>query len=140
MSTFERIKSLAKNHGESIKGLSSKLGFGESTIYKWKEQEPKGKDLAKVADHFGVTTDYLLGRTDTPQFTRRDERDVQKTLEGMIEGLSDKNALSYMKNGDEEISEEDAELLRASLENAVRTSKILAKKKFTPKKYRKNNA
>ena len=57
----------------------------------------------------------------------------------MIEGLSDKNALSYMKNGDEEISEEDAELLRASLENAVRTSKILAKKKFTPKKYRKNN-
>ncbi|NMV51775.1 transcriptional regulator, partial [Lactobacillus reuteri] len=57
----------------------------------------------------------------------------------MFNGLSDKNALSYMKNGDQEIDEEDAELLRASLENAIRTSKILAKKKFTPKKYRKND-
>ncbi|MBB1109441.1 helix-turn-helix transcriptional regulator [Limosilactobacillus sp. pH52_RY] len=136
---FERIKQLAKNRGVSLKKVATDLGFGENTIYKWKTQSPKGEYLEKVADYFDVTTDYLLGRTDTPQFTRKDERDVQKILNEMIEGLSDQNALSYMKNGDEEISPEDAELLRASLENAVRTSKILAKKKFTPKKYRKNN-
>lgn len=136
---FERIKQLAKNRGVSLKKVATDLGFGENTIYKWKTQSPKGEYLEKVADYFDVTTDYLLGRTDTPQFTRKDEKDVQKILNEMIEGLSDQNALSYMKNGDEEISPEDAELLRASLENAVRTSKILAKKKFTPKKYRKNN-
>ena len=136
---FERIKQLAKNRGVSLKKVATDLGFGENTIYKWKTQSPKGEYLEKVADYFDVTTDYLLGRTDTPQFTRKDERDVQKILNEMIEGLSDQNALSYMKNGDEEISPEDAELLRASLENAVRTSKLLAKKKFTPKKYRKNN-
>lgn len=138
MTTFERIKNLAKNRGESIKRLSSNLGFGESTIYKWKEQDPKGKDLAKVADHFGVTTDYLLGRTDTPQFTRKDERDVQKILTDMTEGLSNDSSLAYMKNGGEEIDEEDAELLRASLENVIRQSKLIAKQKFTPKKYRKD--
>ena len=137
MSTFERIKKLAKDHGESIKKLSTTLGFGESTIYKWKEQEPKGKDLAKVADHYGVTTDYLLGRTDTPQFTRKDERDVQKILEEMTQGLNNKNELAFLKNGSQEIDPEDAELLSASLENVIRQSKLIAKQKFTPKKYRK---
>lgn len=139
MTVFDRVKKLAEKQGISIVELEEKLDFGRNSLYSWNKKTPNGDRLKKVADFFNVTTDYLLGRTSTPTFTRRDERDVQKTLEGMIEGLSDKNALSYMKNGDEEISEEDAELLRASLENAVRTSKILAKKKFTPKKYRKNN-
>lgn len=139
MTTFERIKQLARKQHISIKKLSTDLGFGESTIYKWKEQEPKGKDLAKVADHFHVSTDYLLGRTDTPQFTRKDERDVQKILTDMTEGLSNDSSLAYMKNGGEEIDKEDAELLRASLENVIRQSKLIAKQKFTPKKYRKNN-
>lgn len=137
MTVFDRVKKLAEKQGISIVELEEKLDFGRNSLYSWKKKTPKGDRLKKVADFFNVTTDYLLGRTPTPTFSRRDERDVQKTLEEMIEGLSDKNALSYMKNGDAEISEEDAELLRSSLENAVRTSKILAKKKFTPKKYRK---
>lgn len=137
MTLFERLQALAKKRGESVQDAAEKSGLSKNLFYKWKTSEPKGADLKKVADHFDVSVDYLLGRTPTPTFSRRDELDVQKTLEEMIEGLSDKNALSYMKNGDAEISEEDAELLRSSLENAVRTSKILAKKKFTPKKYRK---
>lgn len=134
---YNRIKELADKQNLSIRRLEEKLGFGNGVINRWRKTTPGIDKVEAVANFFNVTTDYLLGRTSTPQFTRRDERDVQKTLEEMIEGLSDKNALSYMKNGDTEISEEDAELLRSSLENAVRTSKILAKKKFTPKKYRK---
>ena len=91
-----------------------------------------------MANYFDVSIDYLLGRTDTPQFTRKDERDVQKILTDMTEGLSNDSSLAYMKNGGEEIDEEDAELLRASLENVIRQSKLIAKQKFTPKKYRKD--
>ena len=80
----------------------------------------------------------MLGLTGTPQFTRRDELDVQKTLEEMTEGLNNESSLAYMKNGGEEIDPEDAELLKASLENVIRQSKLLAKRKFTPKKYRKD--
>lgn len=40
---------------------------------------------------------------------------------------------SISENGGVEIDEEDAELLRDSLERTVRRSKILAKEKFTPK-------
>lgn len=136
---FDRIKQLSSSKGVSLKKIATDLGFGENTIYKWKTQSPKGEYLDKVADYFDVSVDYLLGRTNTPQFTRRDERDVQKILTDMTEGLSNDSALAYMKNGGEEIDEEDAELLRASLENVIRQSKLIAKQKFTPKKYRKGN-
>ncbi|WP_301875977.1 helix-turn-helix domain-containing protein [Limosilactobacillus oris] len=136
---FDRIKQLSSSKGVSLKRIATDLGFGENTIYKWKTQSPKGEYLDKVADYFDVSVDYLLGRTNTPQFTRRDERDVQKILTDMTEGLSNDSALAYMKNGGEEIDEEDAELLRASLENVIRQSKLIAKQKFTPKKYRKDN-
>lgn len=135
---FDRVKQLSSDRGVSLKKVATDLGFGENTIYKWKTQSPKGEYLDKVADYFDVSVDYLLGRTPTPQFTKRDERDVQKILTDMTEGLSNDSSLAYMKNGGEEIDEEDAELLRASLENVIRQSKLIAKQKFTPKKYRKD--
>lgn len=143
MSEFSnRLTDLREEKGWSKTYVAKSIGLKSMQTYaNWEygRTEPDFEMTTKLAELFNVTTDYLLGRTPTPQFTRRDERDVQKTLEEMFNGLSDKNALSYMKNGDQEIDEEDAELLRASLENAIRMSKILAKKKFTPKKYRKND-
>lgn len=139
MTLFERIQTLAKSRGENMQEAAIKSGLSKNLFYRWKSSEPKGADLKKVADHFGVSVDYLLGRTNTPQFTRKDERDIQKILTDMTEGLSNDSSLAYMKNGGEEIDEEDAELLRASLENVIRQSKLIAKQKFTPKKYRKNN-
>ena len=137
-STYERIKLLAEKQKISIRKVEEDLGFGNGTLNRWRKNTPGADKLSKVADYFGVTTDYLLGRTDTPEFTRRDERDVQNILKDMTEGLSNDSALAYMKNGGEEIDEEDAELLKASLENVIRQSKLLAKQKFTPKKYRKD--
>lgn len=120
--------------------LAKKMGFDKSTMSKIENGTRKvsSDELRKLSKIFNVSADYLLGRTDTPQFTRKDERDVQKILTDMTEGLSNDSALSYMKNGGEEIDEEDAELLRASLENVIRQSKLIAKQKFTPKKYRKD--
>lgn len=135
---YERIKELAESHGMTIKSVEEKLNFSNGTIGRWKRSTPGVDKIRQVADLFDVTVDYLLGRTNTPQFKARDERDVQKTLEEMTQGLSNENALSYMKNGGEELSPEDAELLRASLENVIRQSKLIAKHKFTPKKYRKD--
>ena len=67
MTTFETIQKLAESRKISVKELSRKLGFGESTIYRWKKQEPKAIDLEKVADYFDVSVDYLLGRNDKLQ-------------------------------------------------------------------------
>ncbi|MBM6708691.1 helix-turn-helix transcriptional regulator [Ligilactobacillus salivarius] len=137
MTVFDRVKELAKKQGISIVELEEKLGFGRNSLYSWKKKTPNGDRLSKVADYFGVTTDYLLGRTETPQFTSKDEKDIQKKLTEMIDGLSDDSSLAYLNNGGTEIDEEDAELIKSALERTLRRSKLLAKEKFTPKKYRK---
>lgn len=135
---LERIKILVNKKKMTIAELERKLDFSQGSISRWNKVVPGSDKIQKVADYFDVTTDYLLGRTDTPQFTRKDEKDVQTILEDLINGLSDENSLAYLKNGGVEIDEESAELLRDSLERTVRRSKLLAKEKFTPIKYRKN--
>ena len=105
MTTFEIIKKLANQHDKSLQQVAEDLNFSKNLFYRWKTSDPKAKDLAKVADYFGVTTDY--------------------------------RSLAYLNNGGTEIDEEDAELIKSALERTLRRSKLLAKEKFTPKKYRK---
>ncbi len=136
-SIYERIKLLAEKQKISIRKVEEDLDFGNGTLNRWRKNTPGADKLSKVADYFGVTTDYLLGRTETPQFTSKDEKDIQKKLTEMIDGLSDDSSLAYLNNGGTEIDEEDAELIRSALERTLRRSKLLAKEKFTPKKYRK---
>lgn len=139
MTIFDRIQELAKKRDKSLQDVATDLGFSKNLFYRWKTSEPKARDIKLVADYFGVTTDYLLGRTDTPQFTAKNERDVQKMLSEMKDGLTNKHTLAYFKNEGEEIDEEDAELLAEALEFVVRQSKLIAKKKYTRKDYRKEN-
>jgi len=48
--------------------LASKLKRSQSLIAGWEKgrSEPQISDICKMADIFGVTTDYLLERTDNP--------------------------------------------------------------------------
>ncbi|MET1107725.1 helix-turn-helix domain-containing protein [Enterococcus faecium] len=97
MTTFERIKKIAKQRGLNIKELSKRVGFGESTIYKWKNQEPKSEYLKKVADYLDVSTDYLLGQTDTPTKTETSTKDLEEELKSN----------TYLYYGGEKLTEED---------------------------------
>ena len=64
--TFERIKELAKNRGLSLNQVEEKLGYSKNTLYSLKRQKVSSDRLQEIADYFGVSTDYLLGRTDNP--------------------------------------------------------------------------
>ena len=61
------------------------------------------------------------------ELTAKDERDVQKSLDKVRKQLED----------DSTLSDNDREVLLVSIEKSIRLAKRLAKKKFTPKKYRK---
>lgn len=139
MSLLYRIKDLASQRKVSLAEVEREAGLSSGSITKWDKSSPKAESLQKVANYFNVTTDYLLGRTDTPQFTRKDERDVQKLIQEMIDGLSDKS-YAHMNNGGVELDEEEAELLRDSLERTARRAKLLAKEKFTRNDYKKNKS
>lgn len=52
--------------GISLQKVAEDNNFSSNLIYRWQKTDPKGKDLAKIADYFHVTTDYLLGRSKDP--------------------------------------------------------------------------
>ena len=62
---FQRISELCKRDKTTIKELSEQLHFTESLIRKWKNTSSPSIDKVKqIADHFHVSTDYLIGATD----------------------------------------------------------------------------
>ncbi|UYT10242.1 helix-turn-helix domain-containing protein [Lactococcus garvieae] len=65
MSTFnERLKKLRKNKRLTQKELAEHIEVVQSKISSWETEklEPNLYRLIQLADYFGVTTDYLLGR------------------------------------------------------------------------------
>lgn len=64
MTTLDRIKELCDENLTTISKLEKFLGFGRGTITKWNKSKPSADKLNKVAKYFGVTEDYLLGKTD----------------------------------------------------------------------------
>ncbi|MEH6974960.1 helix-turn-helix domain-containing protein [Bacillus sp. JJ675] len=142
MTIVERVKKLAKEHKISLAELERKTKLSNGTIRRWDEKTPGIDKVQKVADYFNVSVDYLLGRTEKenfePELTEKDERDIQKELQKIIEGLEGKNGYAAFDGQTlDDMDDEDRELLIASLENSLRLAKRISKQKFTPKKYRK---
>ena len=60
---YERYCELCTLRGESPTGVAVKLGFSKGTVSSWKDGKGiNSKSLELIADYFGVSTDYLLGR------------------------------------------------------------------------------
>lgn len=64
MTLVEKIKSLCDDRGITFAALERRLDFGNGTIRKWDNATPSGDKLARVADFFNVSVDYLLGRNE----------------------------------------------------------------------------
>ncbi len=76
--TFDRIKNLAEKRGKSLPSVSADLNFSDNLFYRWKTSNPKASDLAKVADYFHVSVDYLLGREELK--TTNEPVDLKKLI------------------------------------------------------------
>lgn len=140
MTTGEKIAQLRKELSMTQPMLAEKLAVSQSTITSWENdrRSVSNEDLIKLSKLFNVSVDYLLGNSDKKHYydlTEKDERDIQKDLESMIDDLKRSGPISFSKDG-AEMDEATHEALIISLENALRIAKIEAKKKFTPKKYR----
>ncbi len=83
---FTRFKELCDEKGVSTYRACMDMGLNRSAVAKWKTGgKPNGTTAAKMAEYFGVTTDYLLGhshsRTAQPQRTVSDD-DIKFALFG----------------------------------------------------------
>ena len=63
MELNEKLATLRHNNGYSTRELGEKLGVSQSSISLWEKgsRRPDMEMLVKIANFYGVSTDYLLG-------------------------------------------------------------------------------
>lgn len=68
MELKDNLKYIREKNGLTKRELCEKTGISERAYltYEFGEREPKISVIAKLADFYGVTTDYLLGREPAP--------------------------------------------------------------------------
>ena len=82
INTKERVKELASKRRITIAELERTLKIANGTIGKWDKQNPSIEPLTKIADYFNVTTDYLLGRNQTPKdATEKETKELKNILQ-----------------------------------------------------------
>ena len=135
---YDVFTSLCEKKGVSPNKALTDCKISRTSTAKWREgATPRGVTLQKLADYFGVTTDYLLTGEKTkkaPTLTSKDERDIEKRMESILKDLESQDGLMY---SGEPMNDVDRELLATSIRNSREIGKKLAKQKYTPKKYRK---
>ena len=82
---FNRFKALCDERNVSVYRACTDIGLNRSAVAKWKDGgKPNGTTAAKLAAYFGVTTDYLLGRSEERGPVRRavSDEDIKFALFG----------------------------------------------------------
>lgn len=149
----ERIKQRRLELGYTADTLAKMLNKNRATIYRYENGDIENMPidvLEPLAKALNTTPAYLMGwsseqstkknpnaqtSTNMPVDNSKDERDIQKRLQSILDDLDSSAALSFY-NGDQEMDEDTKNLLRISLENSIRLAKERAKQKFTPNKYK----
>lgn len=137
MNSVERVKNMCKTRKIPISKLEKDLGFSNGYIGQLRKGVFPDDRLIKIADYFDVSVDYLLTGEEKkwqPTLTEKDERDLDKKVENLLNAVDSDTGL--MLDG-EIMDEETREIFAMNLKNALRTTKLAAKAKYTPNKYRK---
>ncbi len=95
---MHKIRELRKAQGLSLKRLGEILGVAESTmsLYENGKRQPDYETLKKIATHFNVSTDYLLGK-DEPTTVHEQLSGEQFALYGEVKDLTDEEARKVME-------------------------------------------
>lgn len=138
-----RLIDLRESKNLSQVELGKRVGISNTAINKIESgvRGVSADELAKFAEFYDVSSDYLLGKSGKRHYyslTEKDNKKIDEKIEDLMNGL-DPNGPDFFKN-DADLSDHDRELLKASLKPALALAQELAKKKYTPKKYRGSEA
>ena len=72
MNFYDKYKRYCDAIGKSVTAVAVEIGLSKSNPTFWKNNNsaPNIATLQKIAYYFGVSVDYLLGRTDNPEINR----------------------------------------------------------------------
>lgn len=136
MTIGDRLKRIRKNSGLTQTDVSKATGINNKTLsgYENNVSTPDPDTCLILANFYAVSPEYILyGAKFDQAITQKDEKDIAKSLEELKNKLESQSGLLF--SGDA-IDDETREFLLASLERTIRQSKVLAKEKFTPNKYK----
>ena len=95
---FDIFYGLCKKKGVSCKKAAEDIGLSNSITTKWKKTgaTPGGDTLNRIANYFGVSTDYLLGKENqkAPAEAGKSsvsDDDIKFALWGDCKGISDED-------------------------------------------------
>lgn len=136
----KRIRSLRQEYRMTQTQLGEYLGVGKTTISNYENENsfPDNDILVKLSEIFNVSTDYLLGISNMRSrstMTPKDERDISKTLDVLMEQIENNENEPLNYNG-ERVDPEDMELLKDAIGIALKRIKKKNKEKYTPNKYK----
>ncbi|MBH0328796.1 hypothetical protein ABH14_03130 [Brevibacillus brevis] len=107
----ERLKELRKSKKMTQETLATAIGIPESTIRRYESVDdglPRRERLESIADFFGVSVDYLLGRTDVDFIVKEENTHYDKSPSSTSKkdaGLSEFENLFFFEL--DKLSEED---------------------------------
>lgn len=72
MDYIKRIRDLREDHDKTQQDIADVLGTSQTMYARYERgaNEMPVRHLLKLADYYGVSTDYILGRTDNPDICR----------------------------------------------------------------------
>lgn len=103
-SISDRLRDLRTLKGVSQEEAAESCGMSRIALarYETGTRIPRAENAARLADYYGVTVDYLLGREDFPIVTKIENAPADDRAEAkrLLEGMSDEQyqaALQYLK-------------------------------------------
>ena len=72
MAFYRRIRDLREDSDKTQTQVASFLGMKQPQYYRYETglRDIPSDILIKLADYYGVSTDYILGRTDNPEVNK----------------------------------------------------------------------
>lgn len=124
-------------NGKNQTDLINDLGFNKSAVSTWCNgtRLPRMDKVEILARYFNINRSDLIEEKSESVLTKKDNRDITKDLNSIMEKLRSGNDGPASYDG-EELSPEAMELFRDELEIALKRLKIMNKEKYTPKKYK----
>ena len=135
--SVQYVRDICKERKVAISQLEKACGFANGYLNPKKMSKITYDRAILIADYLGVSVEDILNGPEikkAPTLTKKDERDLAKTLESIMADLE--HAGDLMFDGDP-MSDEARESMRNAIELGLKAVKLLNKETYTPKKYKK---
>ena len=135
----ERVFSLLNKQNKTKAAMAQALGVSRSAISQWEKNgtEPTYEQCIILSNFLNVSLNYLMTGKEKewqPVLGDKEERDLDKKVEDLLSAVDSDTGL--MLDG-QIMDDETREIFAMNLKNALRTTKLAAKAKYTPNKYKK---